>query len=129
MENKLGFFFKGQIWHLGGTSILFYIGIKFSGLQNNTNTFINLVSQELTCSPEFRYNIYKTFDPLELPVLKEKMNSVINNLNKFDELPNIDSTLKLNVELFDPEYEKINALHVYFENTSQKFFHKWQVYC
>ena len=62
-----------------------------------TNTFINLVSQELTCSPEFRYNIYKTFNPLELPVLKEKMNSVINNLNKFDELPNVDSTLKLNV--------------------------------
>ena len=42
MENKLGFFFKHQIWHLGGTVILFYIGAKFSGLQNNTNTFINL---------------------------------------------------------------------------------------
>ena len=42
VDNKLSFFFKHQIWHLGGTSILFYIGIKFSGLQNNTNTFINL---------------------------------------------------------------------------------------
>ena len=42
VDNKLNFFFKHQIWHLGGTSILFYIGIKFSGLQNNTNTFINL---------------------------------------------------------------------------------------
>ena len=42
MENKLGFFFKHQIWHLGGTLILFYIGTKFAGLQNNTNTFINL---------------------------------------------------------------------------------------
>jgi len=42
VDNKLSFFFKHQIWHLGGTIILFYIGTKFSGLQNNTNTFINL---------------------------------------------------------------------------------------
>jgi len=42
VDNKLSFFFKHQIWHLGGTIILFYIGIKFADLQNNTNTFINL---------------------------------------------------------------------------------------
>ncbi len=42
VDNKLSFFFKHQIWHLGGTLILFYIGTKFAGLQNNTNTFINL---------------------------------------------------------------------------------------
>ena len=42
VDNKLSFFFKHQIWHLGGTVILFYIGTKFAGLQNNTNTFINL---------------------------------------------------------------------------------------
>ena len=42
VDNKLNFFFKHQIWHLGGTVILFYIGTKFDGLQNNTNTFINL---------------------------------------------------------------------------------------
>ena len=42
VDNKLSFFFKHQIWHLGGTIILFYIGIKFADLQNNTSTFINL---------------------------------------------------------------------------------------
>jgi len=42
VDKKLSFFFKHQIWHLGGTVILFYIGTKFSDLQNNTNTFINL---------------------------------------------------------------------------------------
>ena len=42
LDNKLSFFFKHQIWHLGGTAILFYIGTKFSDLQNNTNTFISL---------------------------------------------------------------------------------------
>ena len=39
MENKLNFFFKGQIWHLGGTIILFYIGFQFVDLESNTNSF------------------------------------------------------------------------------------------
>ena len=39
MENKLSFFFKGQIWHLGGTIILFYIGFQFVDLESNTNSF------------------------------------------------------------------------------------------
>ena len=39
MENKLNFFFKGQIWHLGGTIILFYIGFQFADLESNTNSF------------------------------------------------------------------------------------------
>ena len=42
IENKLNFFFKHQIWHLGGTIVLFYIGIKFVNLENNTNTFIGI---------------------------------------------------------------------------------------
>ena len=40
MENKLSFFFKGQIWHLGGTIILFYIGFQFADLENNTNSIL-----------------------------------------------------------------------------------------
>jgi len=39
VENKLNFFFKGQIWHLGGTIILFYIGFQFVDLESNTNIF------------------------------------------------------------------------------------------
>ena len=42
IKNKLNFFFKNQVWHLGGTIILFYIGAKFSNLENNTNTFIGI---------------------------------------------------------------------------------------
>ena len=42
MENKLGFFFKHQIWHLGGTIILFYIGAQLVDLKSNTNTFIGI---------------------------------------------------------------------------------------
>jgi hypothetical protein len=42
IENKLRFFFKHQIWHLGGTIILFYIGSQFVDLNNNTNTFLGI---------------------------------------------------------------------------------------
>ena len=42
MENKLGFFFRHQIWHLGGTIALFYIGAQFVDLESNTNTLIGL---------------------------------------------------------------------------------------
>jgi hypothetical protein len=42
MENKLSFFFKGQIWHLGGIIVLFYIGAQFVDLESNSNTFIGI---------------------------------------------------------------------------------------
>ena len=42
MENKLGFFFKHQIWHLGGTIVFFYIGVQFVDLESNTNAFIGI---------------------------------------------------------------------------------------
>ena len=42
IENKLSFFFKHQIWHVGGTLVLFYIGAQFASLQSNTNTFIRI---------------------------------------------------------------------------------------
>ena len=42
IENKLNFFFKNQIWHLGGTIVLFYIGFQFVDLSNNTNTFLGI---------------------------------------------------------------------------------------
>ena len=42
IENKLNFFFKHQIWHLGGTIVLFYIGFQFIDFSNNTNTFLRI---------------------------------------------------------------------------------------
>ena len=42
IENKLNFFFKNQVWHLGGTIVLFYIGIQFVDLENNTNIFFGI---------------------------------------------------------------------------------------
>ncbi len=42
MENKLNFFFKNQVWHLGGIIIIFYISLQFADLEKNTNTFMDI---------------------------------------------------------------------------------------
>jgi len=42
IENKLKFFFKNQIWHLGGTIVLFYVGIQFVDFNNSAKTFLGL---------------------------------------------------------------------------------------
>ena len=42
IENKLKFFFKHQIWHLGGTIVLFYIGAQLVDLDSNTNKFLGI---------------------------------------------------------------------------------------
>ncbi len=42
IENKLKFFFKHQIWHLGGTIVLFYIGAQLVDLESNTNSFLRI---------------------------------------------------------------------------------------
>ena len=34
--NKLNFFFKHQIWHLGGLLILFYLGCQLVDFENNS---------------------------------------------------------------------------------------------
>ena len=46
IEHKLNFFFKGQIWHLGGTIILFYIGTQLVKLENSSHVFIGIRSLE-----------------------------------------------------------------------------------
>ena len=42
IENKFAFFFKGQILHIGGTIVLFYIGAQFVDFENNSSTFIGI---------------------------------------------------------------------------------------
>ena len=42
IENKLRFFFRHQIWHLGGTIVLFYIGAQLVVLDSNTSTFLGI---------------------------------------------------------------------------------------
>ena len=42
IENKLKFFFKNQIWHIGGLILLFYVGCQMIDFENNSNTFLGI---------------------------------------------------------------------------------------
>ena len=40
--NKLNFFFKHQIWHMGGLIVLFYVGSKMADFKDNLNVFLGI---------------------------------------------------------------------------------------
>jgi hypothetical protein len=42
IDNKLNFFFKNQIWNLGGNVVLFYMCTKLVDFESNTNTFLGI---------------------------------------------------------------------------------------
>ena len=42
IANKLNFFFKNQIWHVGGLIILFYLGYQLVDFENNSNVFFGI---------------------------------------------------------------------------------------
>ena len=42
IANKLNFFFKNQIWHIGGLIILFYLGYQLVDFENNLNVFFGI---------------------------------------------------------------------------------------
>ena len=45
IENKLSFFFKNQIWHIGGLILLFYLGCQIVDLENNSNVFLGITAK------------------------------------------------------------------------------------
>ena len=42
IENKLSFFFKHQIWHIGGLMVLYYVGLQMGDFENDTNVFLGI---------------------------------------------------------------------------------------
>ena len=42
IDNKLNFFFKNQIWHIGGLIILFCLGCQMVDFENNSNVFLGI---------------------------------------------------------------------------------------
>jgi len=42
IENKFKFFFKNQIWHIGGLIILYYIALQTVDFENNSNVFLGI---------------------------------------------------------------------------------------
>jgi len=45
IESKLNFFFKNQIWHIGGLIVLFYIGLQIVDFENSSNVFLGISSK------------------------------------------------------------------------------------
>ena len=42
IENKLSFFFKHQIWHIGGLIVLYYLALQIVDFENNSNVFLGI---------------------------------------------------------------------------------------
>jgi len=45
INNNLKFFFKNQIWHIGGLVILFYLGYQIVDFENDSNVFLKISSK------------------------------------------------------------------------------------
>ena len=46
IENKLSFFFKNQIWHIGGLIVLYYVALQLVDFETNSNvSFLGLVQK------------------------------------------------------------------------------------
>ena len=45
IDNKIQFFFKNQIWHIGGLIILYYAALQMVDFENNSNVFLGISSK------------------------------------------------------------------------------------
>ena len=45
-NHKLHFFFKNQIWHIGGLILLFYVGCQIVDFENNSNVFLGISAKD-----------------------------------------------------------------------------------
>jgi len=92
---------------------------------NTTSKFIDLCKETFQTGTSIcRYNFYKNVEAVDIEnyyAMKHRMNTVIETINAMDELPNIDTSLMLDVSTIEAENEKLNTLHLYFELTSKDF--------
>ena len=42
IENKLRFFFKRQIWHIGGLIVLYYVALQLVNFETDSNVFLGI---------------------------------------------------------------------------------------
>jgi len=42
IENKLSFFFKNQIWHIGGLIVLYYVALQLVDFETDSNIFLGI---------------------------------------------------------------------------------------
>ena len=67
---------------------------------------------------KFAYNMYPTFDKEKYMKLKAQMNTTIDTINSMTTEYQIGDELRLDTDSTDPELDKLNALHFFFEQVS-----------
>ena len=86
-----------------------------------TDKFISLYKENIGTEFICNYNIYKQNDLDTFIKQKVEMNSIIKRINtEIDELANINISLMVDPTSLDIETAKTNALHLYFEDESNK---------
>ena len=61
IDNKLNFFFKNQIWHMGGVILLFYISFQLVNFETNPKIFLGISSKNwflLAMLTPFLHQVY-----------------------------------------------------------------------
>ena len=92
---------------------------------STTDKFIDLTRQTFQSGPpRYNYNIFRGVDiESKSSDMKNRMNSIIELINTMDELPDIDTSLMLDVSTSKLSHLKLNALHLYFERASKDNLH------
>ena len=48
IENKLHFFFKNQIWHIGGLIVLYYVALQLVDFEADSNVFLGIGAKNIS---------------------------------------------------------------------------------
>ena len=100
IRNKLVFFFKNQIWRIGGLIFLFYLGCQLVNFDIKSNSFIG----------HFKFEFYSKTHHHHIPThyrqslmcIKKPLNSDKKELVFLSNKGNIISFGKLSGDLFQP---------------------------
>lgn len=88
---------------------------------STTDKFINLYKENIGEKSIVNFNIYKQSTLDKFIKLKVEMNSIIQKINtEKDDISDVDESLMLDTTSLDIETPKLNALHLYFEDESNK---------
>jgi hypothetical protein len=86
---------------------------------STTKKFIRLMKGQLGRAKTMcDYNFYSTIQIDTFIKMKKRMNWIIRELTARGDVPSPEEWLVLNEDTLDVETEKLNALHLYFENVS-----------
>lgn len=88
---------------------------------STTNKFISLMKKTQSYGEwSTSWNFYPTIDRKRFIQMKNRMNWLIEKMKTVSIVNNVDPKLVLDVNSFDAEVDKLNALHEYFEDESNQ---------